>query len=60
MIHRASEAYIKFIILGPGPDTVSTADYGAVVNQGFLINGRPMFTRRNGGHDQKLEKIVLS
>jgi hypothetical protein len=47
MIHRADEAYIKFILLGPGPDAVRAADYAAVVNEGFLKNGKPMFTRRN-------------
>jgi len=53
MIHRADEAYIKFILLGPGPDVVRAADYAAAVNEGFLKNGRPMFTRRNEGYDQK-------
>jgi hypothetical protein len=53
MIHRADEAYIKFILLGPGPDVVRAADYAAVVNEGFLKNGRPMFTRRNEGYNQK-------
>jgi hypothetical protein len=47
MIHRADEAYIKFILLGSGPDVVRAADYAAAVNEGFLKNGRPMFTRRN-------------
>jgi hypothetical protein len=53
MIHRTDEAYIKFILLGPGPSVVQDADYGAVVNEGFRRNGRPMFTRRNDGYDQK-------
>jgi hypothetical protein len=53
MIHRTDEAYIKFILLGPGPDVVRSADYAAVVNEGFLKNGRSMFTRRNEGYDQK-------
>ena len=53
MIHRADEAYIKFILFGPGSNVVRAADYAAVVNEGFLKNGRPMFTRRNEGYDQK-------
>jgi hypothetical protein len=53
MIHRAGEAYIKFILFGPGPDVVRAADYAAFVNEGFLKNGRPMFTRRNEGYDEK-------
>jgi hypothetical protein len=53
MIHRADDAYIKFILLGPGPDVVHAADYAAIVNEGFLKNGKPMFTRRNEGYDQK-------
>jgi hypothetical protein len=53
MIHRAGEAYIKFILFGPGPDVVRAADYAAVVNEGFLKNGRPRFTRRNEGYDEK-------
>jgi hypothetical protein len=60
MIHRAEEAYIKFILLGPGPDAVRAADYGAVVNEGFLRNGKPMFTRRNDGYDQKGQVITFS
>jgi hypothetical protein len=52
MLHRADEAYIKFILLGPGPDVVRAADYAAVVNEGFLKGGKPMFTRRNEGYDQ--------
>lgn len=53
MIHRADEAYIKFVLLGPGPNVVRKADYAAVVNEGFLKGGRPIFTRRNEGYDQK-------
>ena len=53
MIHRATEAYIKFILLGPGPDVVRAADYAPNVNEGFLKNGKPMFTRRNEGYDRK-------
>ena len=53
MIHRTDETYIKFILLGPGPDVVRAADYAAVVNEGFLKGGKPMFTRRNEGYDQK-------
>ena len=52
MIHRTDEAYMKFILLGPGPDVVRAADYAAFVNEGFLRNGKPMFTRRNDGYDQ--------
>jgi len=53
MIHRADETYIKFILFGPGLDFVRAAPYAAVVNEGFLTNGKPMFTRRNDAHDQK-------
>jgi hypothetical protein len=53
MIHRADEAYIKFILFGPGSDVIRAADYAAVVNEGFLKNGKPMFTRRNEGYDRK-------
>jgi hypothetical protein len=53
MIHRANESYIKFILFGPGPDVVRAADYSAVVNEGFRKNGKPMFTRRNEGYEQK-------
>jgi hypothetical protein len=52
MIHRADEAYIKFILLGPGRDVVQAADYAAVVNEGFRRNGKPMFTRRNEEYGQ--------
>jgi hypothetical protein len=54
MIHRADEAYIKFILLGRGPDVVPKADYAAVVNESFLKGGRPMFTRRNEGYDHEI------
>lgn len=53
MIHRANEAYIKFILLGPGPDVVLAADYAPIVNEGFRKNGKPMFTRRNEGYGTK-------
>jgi hypothetical protein len=53
MIHRADEAYMKFILFGPRGDLVRKADYAAVVNEGFLKGGRPMFTRLNEGYDQK-------
>jgi hypothetical protein len=54
MIHRADEAYIKFILFGPGSDVVRKADYAAVVNEGFLRGGKPMLTRRNEEYDKKL------
>jgi hypothetical protein len=46
MIDR-NGTYIKFILLGPGPDVVQAAAYGATVNEGFRSGGRPMFTHRN-------------
>jgi hypothetical protein len=46
MIDRNS-SYIKFIIFGPGTDVELPAAYGATVNQGFRLGGRPMFTHRN-------------
>jgi hypothetical protein len=59
MIHRANEAYIKFILFGPGPDVVQAADYAALVNEGFRENGRPMFTRRNEGYEQQAQARSL-
>jgi hypothetical protein len=53
MIHRADEAYIKFILFGPGPNVIRAADYAAVVNEGFSKNGKPMFTRRNEQYDRE-------
>ena len=52
MIHRADEAYIKFILLGPGPDVIRNADYESLVAEGFGRNGKGMFTRRNEGYDE--------
>ncbi len=54
MIHR-TETYIKFILFGPGPDVVQGADYAAIVNESFRKNGKPMFKRRNGGYEQKVQ-----
>lgn len=53
MIHRADEAYIKFILFGPGPDVLRAADYAGVVNEGFRKNGKPMFTGRNEGYEEQ-------
>jgi hypothetical protein len=57
MIHRADEAYIKFILFGPEGSVVRKAEYAGVVNEGFLKGGRSMFTRRNEGYDQKASNI---
>jgi hypothetical protein len=54
MIHRTG-TYIKFILLGPGPDVVQSADYAAIVNEGFRKDGKQMFTRRNEDYEQKAE-----
>jgi hypothetical protein len=58
MIHRANEAYIKFILFGPGPDVVQGANYAAVVSEGFRKNGKPMFTRRNEAYEQKPRGVL--
>ena len=50
MIHRP-ENYIKFILFRDGPNLVQGAEYGAIVNEGFMKNGKQMLTRRNEGFD---------
>jgi hypothetical protein len=50
MIHRP-ESYIKFILFRDGPNLVQGANYGAIVNEGFVKNGKRMFTLRNEGFD---------
>jgi hypothetical protein len=45
IIHR-KEAYIQFLVLGEGPDTIHRTAYGRIVNRYFSSGGRLMLAPR--------------
>lgn len=50
MIHR-NGSYIKFILYGPDAEVIKTADYAAIIKEGFTEGGMSMFTRRNESYE---------
>jgi hypothetical protein len=53
MIDRRG-GYIRFNLYREGPNLVQGADYAAIVNEGFVRNGKQMFTLRNEGFEAAL------